>query len=79
MEPCASYQPWHNKQTGKTYLKPADGKCLHYYFYMLDEELGLTYVDCHIAPGIRISVFHLLEPCCKPAKATYDWALERYV
>jgi len=44
MEPCASYQPWHNKQTGKTYLKPADGKCLHYYCYFLDEELGLTYV-----------------------------------
>jgi hypothetical protein len=44
MEPCASYQPWHNKQTGKTYLKPDNGKCLHYYFYLIDEELGLTYV-----------------------------------
>src|SRR5438477_4009450 len=33
MEPCGSYQPWHNKQTGKTYLRPDDGKYLHYYFY----------------------------------------------
>ena len=27
MEPCASYQPWHDKQSGKTYLRPDDGKC----------------------------------------------------
>lgn len=44
MEPCATYQPWHDKQSGKTYLKPDDAKCLHYYFYFIDEELGL----CHI-------------------------------
>jgi hypothetical protein len=43
MEPCPTYKPWHNKQTGKTYLVPDDGKCLHYYFYFMDEELGL----CH--------------------------------
>ena len=41
MEPCGSYQPWHDKKTGKTYLKPDDGKCLHYYVYFIDEELGL--------------------------------------
>jgi hypothetical protein len=44
MEPCSTYKPWHNKQTGKTYLVPDDGKCLHYYFYFLDEDLGL----CHM-------------------------------
>ena len=44
MEPCSTYKPWHNKSTGKTYLLPDDGKCLHYYFYVLDEELGL----CHV-------------------------------
>lgn len=44
MEPCSTYQPWYNKQTGKTYLLPDDGKCLHYYFYFVDEELGL----CHV-------------------------------
>lgn len=41
MEPCSRYKPWHNKQTGKTYLVPDDGKCLHYYFYFIDAELGL--------------------------------------
>lgn len=41
MEPCGSYKPWHDKKTHKTYLKPDDGKCLHYYVYFFDEDLGL--------------------------------------
>ncbi len=41
MEPCGSYQPWHDKTSHKTYLKPDDGKCLHYYVYFLDDDLGL--------------------------------------
>src|SRR5262249_49945719 len=28
----------------KTYLKPDQGKCLYYYFYFVDEELGLCYL-----------------------------------
>ena len=44
MEPCSTYKPWHNKQSGKTYLVPNDGKCLHYYCYFVDEELGF----CHV-------------------------------
>src|SRR3990172_7806718 len=44
LEPCFSYKPWHNKQTGKTYLKLDSGKCLHYYFYFIHEQLGLCYL-----------------------------------
>jgi hypothetical protein len=44
MEACESYKPWHNKRTGETYLKPDSGKCLHYYFYFIDESLGLCYL-----------------------------------
>lgn len=44
MEACPSYTPWHNKQTGKTYVKNSQGKCLHYYFYFIDAELGLCYL-----------------------------------
>ncbi|MFQ5779103.1 MAG: MarR family transcriptional regulator [Terriglobia bacterium] len=44
LEPCTTYQPWHNKKSGRTYLRPHDGKCLPYYFYFIDEELGLCYV-----------------------------------
>jgi hypothetical protein len=32
MEACGSYRPRHDKQTGKTYLKGTQGKCLCYYF-----------------------------------------------
>ncbi|MCG2811112.1 MAG: MarR family transcriptional regulator [Candidatus Aminicenantes bacterium] len=44
MEGCPSYRPWHDKTSGKTYLKGVSGKCLHYYFYLIDEDFGLVYV-----------------------------------
>jgi len=44
MERCTAYRPWHDKRTGKTYVKRTRGKCLHYYFYFIDEELGLCYL-----------------------------------
>ena len=44
MESCYSYQPWHDKQTGKTFLRTDSSKCIHYYFYFIDEELGLCYL-----------------------------------
>jgi hypothetical protein len=44
METCTSYKPWHDKNSGKTYLKYDTGKCLHYYFYFIDEEFGLCYM-----------------------------------
>jgi hypothetical protein len=44
LESCTAYKPWYDKQTGKSYLKYVAGKCLHYYFYFIDEELGL----CHL-------------------------------
>ncbi|OGT88933.1 MAG: hypothetical protein A2514_11210 [Gammaproteobacteria bacterium RIFOXYD12_FULL_61_37] len=44
MEACPSYKPWHDKVSGTTYLRPEQGKCLHYYFYFIDEELGLCYL-----------------------------------
>lgn len=44
MEPCTAYKPWHDKKTGQTYLKVDSGKCVHYYFYFVDEQLGLCYL-----------------------------------
>ena len=29
MEACDAYQPWHDKQTHKTFVRPDSGKCLH--------------------------------------------------
>ena len=28
MEACDSYRPWHDKTTGKTFVRPDSGKCL---------------------------------------------------
>jgi len=44
METCDSYRPWHDKQTHRNLVKPSGGKCLHYYFYFMDAELGLVYL-----------------------------------
>lgn len=44
MERCSSFRPWHDKRSGKTFIKPDSGRCLHYYFYFIDPELGL----CHL-------------------------------
>ena len=44
MEACTSYRPWHDKKTGKTFLKYDSGKCLHYYFYFIDKTFGLCYL-----------------------------------
>ncbi len=34
----------HDKTTGKTFLKFDQSKCLHYYFYFIDKELGFCYL-----------------------------------
>ena len=44
MEQCNTYKPWHDKTTGRTFLKFDQSKCLHYYFYFIDKELGLIYL-----------------------------------
>ena len=44
MEACDAYQPWHDKWTHRNHVRPTSGKCLHYYFYFMDAELGLVYL-----------------------------------
>jgi hypothetical protein len=44
MEACPTYKPWHDKQSHRTFLKPATAKCLHYYFYFIDPVFGLCYL-----------------------------------
>ncbi len=44
MESCTSYKPWFDKASGRTYLRGDTGKCLHYYFYFIDAELGLCFL-----------------------------------
>jgi hypothetical protein len=35
MEGCNTYKPWHDKGTGKTFLKPDKSQCIHYYVSLL--------------------------------------------
>jgi hypothetical protein len=57
MEACSSYQPWHNKSTHRTFLKASSGKCLHYYFYFIDEQFGLCYVHVPTWAPFRLQVY----------------------
>jgi hypothetical protein len=64
MEPCSTYKPWHDKQSGKPYLRPDDGKCLHYYFYFIDVELGLCFVRvCTSSKRLDPASLYAKQPC----------------
>ncbi len=57
VERCSTYEPWHNKATGKTYLRPREGKCLHYYFYFLDAEFGLCFLRVPTYAPFRLQFY----------------------
>ena len=57
MEPCSTYKPWHDKASGKTFLRPDDGRCLHYYFYFIDKDLGLCYVRVPTWLPCRLQIY----------------------
>jgi hypothetical protein len=42
--PRPPFKPWHDKKTGKTFLRGTEAKCIHYYFYFILEDLGLCYL-----------------------------------
>lgn len=44
MEQCPAYRPWHDQKTNTNYLRHSQSQCLHYYFYFIDEDLGLCYL-----------------------------------
>jgi DNA-binding HxlR family transcriptional regulator len=45
MENCATFAPRKaGGQHRSDWIKPVAGRCLHYYFYFLDEQLGLLHV-----------------------------------
>ena len=57
MEACSAYRPWHDKQTHQTSLKSTQGKCLHYYFYFIDEQFGLCYLRLPTWAPFRLQVY----------------------
>ncbi|MCP4408420.1 MAG: MarR family transcriptional regulator [Gammaproteobacteria bacterium] len=57
MESCSAYRPWHDKKTHITRLKPVSGKCLHYYFYFIDELFGLCYLRVPTWAPFRLQAY----------------------
>jgi hypothetical protein len=57
MESCPTYKPWYDKETGHAYLKPDQTRCLHYYFYFIDEDLGLCYVRVPTYCPFRLQIY----------------------
>ena len=44
METCGSFAPYYDNQNKRPELRYKEAKCLHYYFYFIDEEFGLCYL-----------------------------------
>lgn len=44
VEPCVTFEVGPNRQAKKLELRRVFGKCLHYYFYLIDRELGWMHV-----------------------------------
>lgn len=57
MESCSTFEPWHDKKTGKTFLRHDSGKCLHYYVYLIDPAFGLCYVRIPTWLPCRLQVY----------------------
>jgi predicted transcriptional regulator len=57
LEGCNTYKPWHDKSTGKTFLKSDVSKCLHYYIYFIDEQLGFGYIRIPTWCPFRLQIY----------------------
>jgi hypothetical protein len=57
LEPCSTFSPWCDRPTGKSYLRPKDSKCLHYYFYFIDELFGLCYLRVSTWAPFRLQFY----------------------
>ena len=83
MEACSSFRPWHDKKTHKTFLKPTQGKCLHYYFYFIDEAFGLCYVRVPTWAPFRLQVYfnghHWLAHRLDKAGIAYEMADNAFI
>jgi hypothetical protein len=57
MECCSTFEPWHDRETGRTGIRGVPGKCLHFYFYFMHERLGLMYVRVQTWLPCRLQVY----------------------
>lgn len=57
LETCTEYRPWHDKASGKTFLRAKESKCKHFYFYFIDAELGLCYLRIPLWAPFRLQFY----------------------
>ena len=57
MESCRCYKVRKNRKSGYLYLQNCPGKCLHYYIYFIDPELGLGYLRIPTWAPFRLQLY----------------------
>ena len=57
MESCRCYKVRKDKKSGYLCLKNCPGKCLHYYIYFIDKELGLGYLRIPTWAPFRLQLY----------------------
>lgn len=57
MENCTTFEPWHDRQSGRTGMRATSGKCLHFYFYFMHARLGLIYVRVQTWLPCRLQIY----------------------
>ena len=75
METCESYEARYDQKTGRTSLRRRRAKCLHYYFYFIDEQLGLCFMRmstwCPFAAQAYFNGHNLLAAKLRKAGISY--------
>ena len=62
MESGKGFKPWHDQPSGRTGLKLTGGRCRHYSFYFIDEQLGLGYVRGPTGLPFRLQIYFHQHP-----------------
>jgi hypothetical protein len=78
LEPCATFTVRGNRQTQKLEVIRRRTKCLHFYFYYLDAELGFMHIRLQSWFPFQIQVYVNGRECLSRTLDQQDIAYERY-
>lgn len=57
MESCPTFEAYYSKRNNRTSFRTTQAKCIHYYFYFIDEELGLCYLRVPTWAPFRVQFY----------------------
>ena len=57
LEVSQTYKPWHNRDSGEYSFNKGETKCLCYYFYVIDKELGLCFMNVPTIAPFRLTFY----------------------